>query len=103
VTAPGLTVARRVVEDTVRSAAAEVPGVARVGRGGRFAAWFGRPAVRVRLDGGLVRARVIVTARHGQELGPLADAIRASVGGRIERVLGVEASDVTVAVDGVEP
>ena len=100
-TAPGLTVARRVIEDTVRVAAADVPGVARVGRGGRVAGWFGRSAVSVRRDGETIRARVHVIARPGVELGPLSTRVRAGVGAGIERVLGLHANDVTVVVDGV--
>jgi uncharacterized alkaline shock family protein YloU len=101
VTSPGLAVARRVIEDTVRAAAAEVPGVARVGRGGKFAGWFGRRPVNVHLDHGVIRSRVYVIARPGVELGPLGGQVRAGIGAGIERVLGLQASDVTVVVDGV--
>jgi len=97
----GLAVARSVIEDTVRSATAAVPGVAHVHRGSRFAGWFGRPAVSVRVHGGAVRAQVHVIARSGEELRPLAAEIRTTVAAVIERVLDLQADDVTVVIDGV--
>ena len=98
---PDLNVARRVIVEIVRAAAVEAPGVLRVARGGRWSGWFGRPAIRVRLVDGAVEARVWLIARPGQALVPLAADVRAAVGAAIERVLGLDARDVTVIVDGV--
>jgi uncharacterized alkaline shock family protein YloU len=98
---PGLTVARRVVVDMVRLAALDVPGVARIGRGGpRWQAWFAGPSVRVRVRDGRVEARLWLVARPGQALGPLAHDVREAVGATIERLLGLEAAEVTILVDG---
>ena len=97
-TSPGLTVGHRVIAELVRLAAFEVPGVARVGRGGPI--WrrlLGGPAVSVRLRDDRVQVRLWIVARPRQPLIPLTAHIRATV----ERVLGLELGAVTVLVDGV--
>ena len=99
---PELTVGRGVIEQLVRMAALEVPGVARVGRGGP--AWravlSGRPvSVRVREDRVLVRVRIV--ARPGQALGSLTAQVRTAVAATVERLLGLDLGAVTVIVDGV--
>ncbi len=97
-----LTVGTTVIAELVRLAALEVPGVARVGRGG--APWrrlLGGPAVRVRLRDEHVIVRLWVVARPGQSLGDLASQVRAAVAATVERLLGLDLGDVTVLVDGV--
>ncbi len=99
---PGLAVSRTVVRDLVRLAAMEVPGVLRVGWAG--APWHhlaaGRP-IAVRVRGGIVEARVVVIARPGQPLGPLAGDVRSAVAAAVERLLGLEIGEVTVRIDGI--
>jgi uncharacterized alkaline shock family protein YloU len=99
---PELTVGRGVIAELVRLAAFEVPGVARVGRGGprwrRLLA--GRP-VRVRIRDERVVVRLWVVARPGQTLGPLAAEVRTTVAATVERLLGLELGGVTVLVDGI--
>ena len=101
-TGPELTVGRGVIAELVRLAAFEVPGVARVGRGGP--AWrrlMGGPAVSVKIRDERVAVRVWVVARPGQGLVPLTAAVRSTVAATVERVLGLELETVTVLVDGV--
>jgi uncharacterized alkaline shock family protein YloU len=101
VTAPILTVEKGVITEMVRLAAFEVPGVARVGRGGpRWRALTG-PAVRARLHGDKVEVRLWIVARPGQPLVPLTTQVRAAVAATVERLLGLELGGVTVLVDGV--
>ena len=65
---PILTVEKGVITEMVRLAAFEVPGVARVGRGGaRWRALLG-PAVRARLHRDKVEVRLWIVARPGQPL-----------------------------------
>jgi uncharacterized alkaline shock family protein YloU len=102
VTGPELTVGRGVISELVRLAAFEVPGVARVGRGGP--AWrrlVGGRAVSVRIRDERVLVRLWVVARPGQPLAPLAAQVRATVAATVERLLGLELGAVTVLVDGV--
>jgi uncharacterized alkaline shock family protein YloU len=98
---PALAVSRSVIRDLVRLAAFEVPGVLRVGWAGpawrRLAA--GRP-IAVRVRGGVVEARVVVIARPGQPLGPLAGDVRSAVAAAVERLLGLAIGEVTVRIDG---
>ena len=97
-----LTVGRGVIAELVRLAAFEVPGVARVGRGG--AAWrriLGGPAVSVQLRNDRVQVRLWIVARPGQALGPLTSQVRAAVTATVERLLGLDLGTVTVLVDGV--
>jgi uncharacterized alkaline shock family protein YloU len=102
VSGAGLAVSRTVVRDLVRLAAFEVPGVLRVGWAGR--PWrrvvAGRP-IAVRVRGGVVEARVVVIARPGQPLGPLAADVRSAVAAAVERLLGLEIGEVTVRIDGI--
>lgn len=98
---PNLTVGPGVITEMVRLAAFEVPGVARVGRGGpRWRALFGR-SVRARLNHDKVEVRVWIVARPGQELGPLTAHVRSAVAATVERLLGLELGGVTVLVDGI--
>ena len=99
---PEVTVGRSVIAQLVRLAAFEVPGVARVGRGGP--AWrrlVGGPAVSVRIRDERVLVHLWVVARPGQSLVALTTQIRATVGATVERLLGLELESVTVLVDGV--
>jgi uncharacterized alkaline shock family protein YloU len=102
VSGPEVTVGKAVIGELVRLAAFEVPGVARVGRGGAaWRHWLGGPAVSVRIRDERVLVRVWVVARPGQPLRPLAAQIRGTVAATIERLLGLELGTVTVLVDGV--
>ena len=97
-----LTVGRGVIAEMVRLAAFEVPGVARVGRGGAaWRTWLGGPAVRVRTDDDRVAVRIWIVARPGQQIGPLSAQVREAIGATVERLLGLELDAVTVLVDGV--
>ena len=100
-TGPILTVEKGVITEMVRLAAFEVPGVARVGRGGpRWRALTG-PAVRARLHRDKVEVRLWIVARPGQPLVPLTTQVRSAVAATVERLLGLELGGVTVLVDGV--
>lgn len=96
-----LVVSRSVIRDLVRLAAFEAPGVLRVGWAGP--SWrrliAGRP-IAVRVRGGIVEARVVVIARPGQPLGPLAGDVRSAVAAAVERLLGLAIGEVTVRIDG---
>lgn len=99
---PEVTVGRSVIAQLVRLAAFEVPGVARVGRGGPV--WrrlMGGRAVTVRIHEERVLVRVWVVARPGQSLPSLTSQIRTTVAATVERLLGLELESVTVLVDGV--
>ena len=101
-TSPGLTVGHGVIVELVRLAALEVPGVAKVGRGGPV--WrrlLGGPAVSVRLRDDRVLVRLWIVARPRQSLTLMTAHIRATVAATVERVLGLELGAVTVLVDGV--
>jgi uncharacterized alkaline shock family protein YloU len=101
VTGPILTVEKGVITEMVRLAAFEVPGVARVGRGGaRWRALFG-PAVSARLHRDKVEVRLWIVARPGQPLVPLTAQVRSAVAATVERLLGLELGGVTVLIDGV--
>ncbi len=98
----GLAVGRPVVEELIRLAAVEVPGVARVGRGGPFwRRWTGRPPVRVELRGRQVTVDLVIVARPAQPLGPLAESVRSAVTAAIERLLTLELASLNVVIDGV--
>jgi uncharacterized alkaline shock family protein YloU len=95
-------VGRGVITELVRLAAMEVPGVARVGRGGP--AWrrvLGGPAVSVQVRNDRVLVRLWVVARPGQPLTRLAGQVRVAVTATVERLLGLDLGAVTVLVDGV--
>jgi len=98
---PNLTVGPGVITEMVRLAAFEVPGVARVGRGGPPRRALGGRAVRARLHRDRVEIRLWIVARPGQPLGPLTAQVRSAVGATVERLLGLELGAVTVLVDGV--
>jgi uncharacterized alkaline shock family protein YloU len=102
VSAAGLSVGRGVVAEMVRLAAVEVPGVARVGRGGpAWRRWLGGESVGVRLTDDGVLVHLFVVARPGQRLVPLAHQVRDAVCAAVERLLGMHLESVTVVVDGV--
>ena len=99
---PELTVGRGVIAELVRLAAIEVPGVARVGRGGpAWRAWLAGPSVRVRIQDDRVLVRLRIVARPGQALGPLTAQVRTAVAATVERFLGLDLGAITVIVDGV--
>jgi len=102
VTGHELTVDRRVVDEIVRLAALEIPGVARVSRGGpAWRVFLAGPPVSTHLSAGGVRVRVWVVARPGQALSAVAGDVRAAVGAAVERLLDLRLESVTVTVDGV--
>ena len=99
---PELTVGHGVIAELVRLSAFEVPGVARVGRGGP--AWrrlLGGPAVSVQVRNDRVSIRLWIVARPGQALQPLADQVRTAVAATVERLLGLDLGAVIILVDGV--
>jgi len=99
---PQLTVGRGVIAEMVRHAALEIPGVARVSRGGpAWRAALAGPPVVTQLSGDGVRIRVWIVARPGQQLVTLAEDVRIAVGAAVERLLGLRLESVTVTVDGV--
>jgi uncharacterized alkaline shock family protein YloU len=93
-------VSHSVIVEMVRVAALEVPGVLKVGRGGRLA-WLAGSPVRARVHAGKASVRVWIVARPGHALKPLASQVRQAVGATVERLLGLELGEVTVVVDGV--
>ena len=101
-TGPALTAGRGVVDEMVRLAAYEIPGVARVSRGGpSWRAFLAGPAVVTHHSAEGVRVRVWIVARPGQPLVELAATVRAAVAAAIERLLGLRLESVTVTVDGI--
>ena len=96
---PDLTVGRDVVDEMVRLAAYEVPGVARGGR--RWRAVLAGPPVVTQLTAGGVRVRLWIVARPGQPLVELAGQVRTAVSAAVERLLGQRLESITVTVDGV--
>jgi uncharacterized alkaline shock family protein YloU len=96
-----LAVSHPVVREVIRLAAAEAPGVVRVG--------FARPPwrrlrgspIRVRVRSGMVEVRVVVVARPGASLRVLSADVRCAVAAAVQRLLGMELGAVTVVVDGV--
>jgi uncharacterized alkaline shock family protein YloU len=102
VSGPELSIGRGVIAEMVSLAALEIPGVARVARGGPAwrAALAGPPVVTRLADDG-VRVRLWIVARPGQQLVTLAEEVRIAIGAAIERLLGLRLESVTVTVDGV--
>lgn len=101
-TGPELTVGKGVIAELVKTAAFEVPGVARVAFGGpAWRGWLAGPAVRVRVVDERVVVRLRVVARPGHALGPLMAQVRTAVGATVESLLGLDLGAVTVIVDGV--
>jgi uncharacterized alkaline shock family protein YloU len=97
-----LSVGRRVIAEVVSLAAFEIPGVARVARGGpAWRAALAGPPVVTRLSDHGVKVRVWIVARPGQQLVTLAEDVRTAVGAAVERLLGLHLESVTVTVDGV--
>jgi uncharacterized alkaline shock family protein YloU len=97
----GLAVNRSVIRDLVSMAALEVPGVLRVGWAGPpWRHLFAGKPITVRVRHGVVDVRVVVIARPGQALGPLAADVASAVSGAVERLLGLELGQVTVRIDG---
>ena len=97
-----LSVARTVVDELIRLAAMEVPGVVRVDRArGGLLGLLGRRSVVCRIDGRRVSARLSIVARPGHELVPLTRQVRAAVAGAIERLVDLEVGEIVVIVDGV--
>lgn len=97
-----LVVDKGVIDETVRSAALEVPGVLRVGRGGpAWRTWIAGRAVRTRVDDGRVTVRIWLVARPGQSLPALSARVRSAVSSAVERLLGLELESITVIIDGV--
>jgi uncharacterized alkaline shock family protein YloU len=98
---PGLAVSHPVVREVIRLAAAEAPGVVRVG--------FARPSwrrliaapVRLRIHDGVIEVRLVVVARPGASLRALSADVRAAVTAAVGRLLGMELGDLTVVIDGV--
>jgi uncharacterized alkaline shock family protein YloU len=102
VSGPTLDIGRPVVEEMVRLAALEVPGILRVGRGGfAVAAWFAGPPIKVRVRDGRVDVRLWVIARPAVALPPLAKQVSGAVGAAVERLLGLQLGSLTVVIDGV--
>ncbi len=102
-TTPGsdLAVSRSVIVDVVRLAAAETPGVFRVGRASRLRRLLGGRAVEARVEDGSVSVTIHVVARAGVSLPATAENARVAVASAIRRVLGLDVGSVTVVVDGV--
>lgn len=99
---PELTVGSGVIAELVKTAAFEVPGVARVGhRGPAWRAFLSGPAVKVRVVDDRVLVRLRIVARPGHELGPLMAQVRTAVAATVERLLGLDLGAITVIVDGV--
>jgi uncharacterized alkaline shock family protein YloU len=101
-TQPRLAVQANVIEQTIRLAALNVPGVARIARGG--SAWRARlqgRALVTRLRDGHLEVRIWIVARPGTPLGSLAASVQAAVVGAVRQLLGLEPGPVTVVIDGV--
>jgi uncharacterized alkaline shock family protein YloU len=97
-----LTVGRGVVDEMIRLAAYEVPGVARVSRGGpAWRALLAGPPIVTHVAGQAVRVRLWIVARPGQPLVELTNQVRAAVAAAVERLLGLQLDSITVTVDGV--
>jgi uncharacterized alkaline shock family protein YloU len=97
-----LTVDRRVIDEIVRLAALEIPGVARVARGGpAWRSFLAGPPIVTHLSERGVRVRIWVVARPGQALVSVAADVRAAVAAAAERLLDLRLESVTVTVDGV--
>lgn len=99
---PELSVGRGVLTEVLRRAALEVPGVARVSRGGP--AWWtalAGPPIVIRRSGDGVRVRLWIVARAGEPLVTLAAEVRVAVGAAVERLLELRLDSIVVIVDGV--
>ena len=97
-----LDVRRGVITTLARAAAASVPGVAYLGRGGpRWRRRWAGPSVKVWLERDRVHVRIWLVAQAPIALPDLTQRVRAAVAGTMERQLDLIAADVTVVVDGV--
>lgn len=96
-----LSVGARVIRETVRLAALEVPGVLRVGHAQGWRDTLGGSPIKVRIRDGRVHVTVWLVARPRQRLGPLTTEVRAAIGAAVTRLLGMELGGVTVLVDGI--
>ncbi len=101
--APGtLDVRMGVITALARAAAASVPGVAYLGRGGpRWRSRWAGSSVKVWLDEDRVHVRIWLVAQAPIALPDLTRRVRAAVAGTMERQLKLMPADVTVVVDGV--
>ena len=95
-----LSVSRSVIVDMVRVAAMEVPGVWRVSHAGPLR-WLAGSPVKIRVAEHRVSVRIWIIARPNHPLAPLAGQVRQAVAGAIERLLNLEAAEVTVVIDGI--
>ena len=101
-TGPALSVGRAVVDEMVRLAAYEVPGVARVARGRpAWVSFLAGPPVVTHVTNGGVRVRIWIVARPGHSLVTVTREVRAAVAAAIERLLELRLDSITVTVDGV--
>ena len=101
-TAPELTVGHGVIVEMVTRAALEIPGVARVARGGpRWLSFLAGPPVVTSLAEDGVRIRIWIVARPGQAVAPLTADVHSAVAAAVERLLAMKVASVTVTVDGV--
>lgn len=97
-----LDVRTSVITTLARSAAAAVPGVAYLGRGGpRWLRPWSGPPVSAWLDDGRVHVRIWLVAQGPISLPDLTRRVRAAVAGTVERQLDLALAEVTVVVDGV--
>jgi uncharacterized alkaline shock family protein YloU len=97
-----LSVDRSVVEELIRLAAMEVPGVVRVdGARPRLLASLTGRSVVTRIEGRRVDARLSIVARPGHPLVPLTRQVRSAVTAAIERLVGLQVGEIVVVVDGV--
>jgi len=97
-----LDVGTGVITALARSAAASVPGVAYLGRGGpRWRSRWAGASVKVWLDDDRVHVRIWLVAQAPVSLPDLTRRVRATVAGTMERQLDLLLADVTVVVDGV--
>ena len=99
---PQLSVGHGVVDEMIRLAAYEVPGVARVARGRpAWASFLAGPPVVTQIAGDGVRVRVWIVARPGHSLVTVTREVRAAVAAAIERLLELRLASITVTIDAV--
>ena len=92
-----------VVAEVAAAAAREVPGVARLGRGGRgLAGLLARAPIEVQQGPEGLRLRVRIVALGDVALGGVAEGVRRSVAAAVQHELGLTVEEVTVVVAGLE-
>ena len=97
-----LSVARAVIDELVRLAAMEIPGVVRVGGPGRAGgALVGRRSVRLSVDGRRVDRPAVDRRSPGSPARAAHPQVREAVAAAIERLVGLEPGEIVVIVDGV--